>query len=231
MSKILVVAATGLEIQPLLKEMAFEKALAPKLNLYRFQEKEVAVLTTGVGMVATAFEMGKTLALHKFNIAINLGVAGSFNEKIAVGEVVNVVSDCFADLGAQDGEAFLSLPEMGLMDEDDFPFEKNWLKNNFQTESREIKNLSKVIGISVNKVHGDERSIENVVLRLNPDTESMEGAAFFYACFFEALPCLQIRAISNKVERRNKENWNMGLAIKNLNNKAIELLSILVKST
>jgi futalosine hydrolase len=35
---------------------------------------------------------------------------------------------------------------------------------------------------------------------------------------------VQIRAVSNYVEPRNKENWQMGLAIKNLNEYLITLL-------
>ena len=63
-----------------------------------------------------------------------------------------------------------------------------------------------------------------MVERLNPQLESMEGAAFFYACEEYKLPCLQIRAVSNYVEKRNRANWDIPLAIKNLNNFAIEMI-------
>jgi futalosine hydrolase len=53
----------------------------------------------------------------------------------------------------------------------------------------------------------------------------MEGAAFFYACRQFNIPCLQIRAVSNYVEKRNRDNWDIPLAIKNLNNFAIELVN------
>jgi futalosine hydrolase len=45
----------------------------------------------------------------------------------------------------------------------------------------------------------------------------MEGAAVFYVAQQEKIPALQIRAISNLVEKRNKDNWDIPLAIKNLN--------------
>ena len=45
----------------------------------------------------------------------------------------------------------------------------------------------------------------------------MEGAAVFKVCKEMKVPCIQIRSISNKVERRNKENWDLDLAISNLN--------------
>jgi futalosine hydrolase len=36
---------------------------------------------------------------------------------------------------------------------------------------------------------------------------------------------MQIRSISNKVERRNKENWDVNLAIKNLNIEVEKILN------
>jgi futalosine hydrolase len=50
----------------------------------------------------------------------------------------------------------------------------------------------------------------------------MEGAAFFYACEEANVDGLQVRAISNYVEKRNKENWNLALAVKNLNDWLIQ---------
>jgi len=43
-------------------------------------------------------------------------------------------------------------------------------------------------------VHGNDDSIAAIVERLNPQLESMEGAAFFYACRELKVPCIQIRA-------------------------------------
>jgi futalosine hydrolase len=60
---------------------------------------------------------------------------------------------------------------------------------------------------------------------LNVQIESMEGAAFFYACRQAGVPCMQIRAVSNYVEKRNRDNWQIGLAVKNLNTFAVECKS------
>ncbi len=53
----------------------------------------------------------------------------------------------------------------------------------------------------------------------------MEGAAFFYACREAQVHYVQIRAVSNYVEKRNRDAWQIGLAIKNLNTFAAELLA------
>ena len=51
----------------------------------------------------------------------------------------------------------------------------------------------------------------------------MEGAAFFQACMTEGVAFSEIRAISNYVEPRNRDNWKIAEAIENLNKTLIEL--------
>jgi len=53
----------------------------------------------------------------------------------------------------------------------------------------------------------------------------MEGAAVLYCCEQLGIPCLQIRSVSNYVEPRNRNNWEIALAISNLNKWAIEFLT------
>ena len=45
----------------------------------------------------------------------------------------------------------------------------------------------------------------------------MEGAAVFRICQSFNTRCIQIRSISNFVEKRKKSVWNLSLAISNLN--------------
>ena len=79
----------------------------------------------------------------------------------------------------------------------------------------------------MNTVHGNMASIEKVIKKYKPEIESMEGAAFFYVCEKENIPSIQLRAISNYVERRNKDNWNIPLALQNLKLALEKLLSAL----
>jgi futalosine hydrolase len=65
-------------------------------------------------------------------------------------------------------------------------------------------------------VHGNEESIREIEKRTPAQVESMEGAAFLYACRLENVPCMQIRAISNYVEKRNRSKWKIELAQSNL---------------
>lgn len=200
--RILVVAATEFEVESLKSEV---------LSL----TSHITYLISGVGMVATAFALGRHLATNRYDLAINLGIAGSFDQSIALGEVVEVVEDCFSELGAEDDDEFLSIEKLGFGDAH--------FKSSARLYDHGIADIRQVSGVTVNTVHGNEASIAKLACRIEPQLESMEGAAFFYACKQAGVPCIQIRAVSNYVEKRNRDAWQIGLAIKNLNTFAAEL--------
>jgi futalosine hydrolase len=52
----------------------------------------------------------------------------------------------------------------------------------------------------------------------------MEGAAFMYACTVHEVPFAQVRAVSNVVEPRNRANWALSQAIRNLGATALQIL-------
>lgn len=217
--KILLVSATKNEIAPLL--IKFRK-ISEKQNIssYRFSKHTVDVLITGAGMTAAAFHLGKTLD-KKYELAINAGIAGCFKKNIPLGAVVNVVSDRFADFGAEDGHLFRTATEIGLSK-----------TISYQCSYFKIRGIRKVLdkfcsvnGITVNTVHGNLTSIKKAIRKFNPDIESMEGAAFFLACNNDKIPSIQIRSISNRVERRDKRNWKIDLAVSNLSAGLEKILS------
>lgn len=202
--KILVAAATEPEIR------AVKESLAGRVDF----------LITDVGMVATAFALGKHLAAHQYDLVLNLGIAGCFDRSIALGDVVEITEDTLSELGAENDEQFIPINELGF---GEGGFAATAALNSYTQHA-----LRPVSAITVNTVHGNEQSIARIADRLNAHLESMEGAAFFYACQQYGVPGLQIRAVSNYVEKRNRNNWNIGLAVKNLNTFAVELLSELL---
>jgi len=221
---ILIVSATEFEVKPLQEELA-SQAIKDGAGFYNFGFSKIKFSVTGVGLVATTFHLAKALIEEEYDLVLNAGVAGSYASKFKIGEVVHVVSECFGDLGAEDKDgSFLDLMEMGLQGEKDFPFENGILVN---PASANFQFLPTARGLSVNKVHGFDESIKRIKKKYEVDVESMEGAAVFYTCLQEEQNFLEIRAISNYVEPRNKDNWNMPLAIQNLNKTLIELIEAL----
>lgn len=207
--KILIVAATRAELSGLCT--AFE---LPEGNF--LQTPGFDLLITGVGMTATAFALGQVLP-GNYSLILNLGIAGCYDRDIALGSLLHITVDIFSELGAQNYEEFLTIEQLG--------FGQSTYTALFDTLPPAVAALPKVRGITVNQVHGHADSISRITSRLQPVTESMEGAAVFYCASRFGLRCLQIRSVSNYVEPRNRDAWKIGLAIKNLNDWTVHFLT------
>jgi futalosine hydrolase len=232
--RILVVAATAAEISPFAARLrpnshqhepvAATSERIDRLVRYSGAGHDVDILVSGVGMTATAAWTSRALNRGRYDVAFNFGVCGSFDRALEPGTVVHVVSDCVPELGAEDGEAFLTIQQLRLLGDDEFPFEGGRLVNTSPPQHQALAGLRAVDGITVNTVHGNERSIACVIERVRPDVESMEGAGFMYACLIHGVPFAQVRAVSNFVERRNRDAWKLDLAIRELGSAAWRLL-------
>lgn len=203
--KTLVVTATAAEIAPI------HAALRAR--------RDIDVLVTGVGMVATAARCARRLAQGRCDFALNLGLCGSFDPALTPGVVVHVVTDRLSELGAEDGDAFLPIESLQLP--------SDHVVENLQPPANVALGwLPKVTGITVNTAHGREATIAAVAARCRPQIESMEGAAFMYACRIADVPCAQVRAVSNMVERRNRAAWKIPEAVDALGAVARAILQL-----
>ena len=183
---------------------------ATKSEIRSDKISDLPMLITGVGMVNTAINLTKELNENNYDLVINMGVSGSFSDEIKIGDVVEVIEDCFSEIGFEYGESFSEFSDFDI-------------KTKYKVEGK--TSLRKVKGITVNTVHGNEDSIHNTIERLHPDIESMEGSAVFKVCEEMRVSCIQIRSISNKVERRNKKSWNLPLAISKLNTEVEKIIN------
>lgn len=224
---LLIVAATHAEVLPTLKLLDVENVSDPASHSgLRYKKLHIDVLITGIGMVATAFHLSRHLAGKTYDLAINAGIAGSFSDSLKKGDVVSVTSDCFPELGAEDGNEFISIFDMGLIPPGQFPFTGNELVGTGLQYVQKL-DLRNAKGVTVNKVHGNTQSIEKLKQQYQTGVESMEGAAFFYSCLYVHIPCVQIRSISNELERRNRDNWDIDTAVRHLNSTIHQFLDML----
>jgi len=220
--KILYVTATSSEAGTMKKVSAMMHN--PELN----GKYEISLLVTGVGSISTAWALKQWITINgKPDMAINGGIAGSYKDEFIQGDVVMPVSDCFADAGIEDGDNFLTLSEAGFISKDEFPFNDGLLYADERYSAKMRILLKPVRAITVNTATGSEASRIKLLKKYNPDIETMEGATFFYICCRENIPFLALRAISNRVELRNKNNWNIALALNNLSEKLVDVLLML----
>lgn len=212
--RILLVAATLPELQPWLHSA---DATLIYDNLYEVSsgEHQINVLIAGAAAVPFLYNLSKFIhSTEKPELIILAGIAGSFRNDLPNGSIVEVAEEIWADTGAQDNEgSFLTMFDLGLWNANEYPFRRGTLSN---TKSY-FSDLQQVRSLTVHMVSGTQERIDSLKTQYNPDIENMEGAALYYFAGKEGIPCTQIRAISNLVEPRNREAWEIGLAIKNLN--------------
>ena len=210
--QILLCAATAFEVEPL------EKWLLKHKNY------SVEILITGIGLVSATYQLTKAVSLKRPGMLIMAGIAGAFDPSIQMGEVRAIRHEMLGDMGVEELGRFNSLFAMHLMDHDHFPFSQGRLTADAQILHK--TGLLIADGISVNEISTSVKRREYYSNELGAAIESMEGAALHYVGLMEGIPFLQLRAISNIVGERDKNNWNMKEAIMNLNEEVINQIKI-----
>ncbi len=212
--RVLIVAATAAESALVIERLPHDRV---------YRGHQISILATGVGLVATAASTAAALSSNHYDFALNIGVCGSFDPAYPPGTVVRVGTERIADLGAEDGEQFLSAEELGFT----VGFSVDGTLTPHYWDNRALDALPGVRGISANTAHGHEPSIAALRARLDPQVESMEGAAFVYATLLHHIPAAQIRAVSNMVERRNRGAWKLEEAIATVTATTFDVLDAL----
>jgi futalosine hydrolase len=208
---ILLIAATAKEIEPFFEYYRNTK-----------RAQNIDILITGIGLTAATYHLLKQLNLKKPEFIIQAGVAGCFDEKIPLGEVVAVQKEAIADQCVIEMNKLKTLFDLELLPHDQFPYTKGWLINNH--EILEKTSLKKVNAISVNEITTSPQRVKFYKDAFNPVTESMEGAALHYTCLMEKIPFIQLRSISNYITERNRKNWKLKESIINLNKELIDMI-------
>ncbi len=213
--KILMVIPSVSEYSGISKTFPHLKSL--NHNMYRMFEGRTMVdfLVPGPGIPTMIYYLSKLLVSSRYDLAVLAGICGSYQKCYRPGDVLRVGRDRFGDLGAGSPQGFLTAEEIKLYPPDQV-WTAQWMEDHPGPGDRYASRLHSVAAVTVNTVSGTEEAIKQMNKRYSPDIESMEGAAFFYVCRLENLNFVQIRAVSNLVEPRNRANWEIEKAINNL---------------
>ncbi|MFN8297115.1 MAG: futalosine hydrolase [Chitinophagales bacterium] len=220
--KITIVAATKLELQPLFTK--FQPKSGDFTGLYVINDN-LHFLITGMGMMNTAAHLALYASKYERDFYIDAGICGAFNRHFQVSEVVQIASETYGDFGVENDEDFQDFFDLGFIDKKEDAFQYGLcepINSDFHTKIK----LPKATSITVNKVHGNEKTIKIIQEKYKADTENMEGLAFYYVMKLLKKPSIEIRAISNYVEKRNKDNWNIKDSIENLNAVLQEIITL-----
>jgi futalosine hydrolase len=180
---------------------------------------DVAIVRTGVGPVNAAHAVTLFLAQADARAIVICGVGGAYpSSGVRIGDVVCAASECYGDLGATSPSGFLDMKALGFPIVDGPPPIFNDLPMQiFPIERR-------VPFVTVSSCTGTDTIARELESRTGGAVESMEGAAFMYACLVSGVRFAQVRAVSNMVEKRNRGAWKLGEAIEALNEVGLDLI-------
>lgn len=178
---------------------------------------------SGIGMLAASFALTKLALEDKPDLIIQVGIAGTFDQSLALGSVVTIHEETIGDLGVEEEGKWKDLFDLKLEKSSYHPFEKRKLPNQWLGKYN-LLDLKEVSGITVNEISTNAERIQKLIKKYNPIIESMEGAALHYVARESNIPFIQIRAVSNYIGERNKANWEMKLAINNLNQTLLQYI-------
>jgi futalosine hydrolase len=192
--KILVVTAVAAECQ----------AIAAALP----SGADIALLVAGVGPAAAA--AATAAALTGVDLVLSAGIGGGFGPLLP-GDVAVASSIVFADLGAESPDGFVPLSQLGFGDDryDVAP------KLAVELAERTGGHLGTVLTVAT--VTGTAATAATLGGRY-PDAvaEGMEGAGVAAAGLLRGVPFGEIRAISNLVGPRDRDAWQIPLALQSL---------------
>ncbi len=219
--KVVVTAATTGEWMPALLNI-------PDLYTSNSHRFKVLFHQSGVGMLASAVNLTCLAINDKPDFIIQMGIAGAFDKKINLGKVVAVKHEMLGDMGVIEENKWKDIFDLKLEKSSYHPFEKRKLTNQFLEKFNLLK-LAEVNAVTVNEITTHPDRINQLIKKYEPSIESMEGAALHYVAKEFNIPFIQLRAISNYVGERNKNNWKLPEAIDNLNQMVLKFIDKLYK--
>lgn len=192
----------------------------------------VEYITTGVGTTGTSYYLTKSLTVPdiKYDLVVNVGIAGTFTDKYPLGSVVMVTKEQFGDVGVENRLGFQTLFQYEILDANTIPFRDGALFAPYLSSEIEnaLKGIPKVSGVTNQTLTGSPQKNNLTLQRFSPDVESMEGAAVFYVALMEKIPFIELRGISNIVGERDKSQWKTQKALQSLKDAMKDLFKALI---
>ncbi|MDP9018706.1 MAG: futalosine hydrolase [Candidatus Eremiobacteraeota bacterium] len=176
----------------------------------------VEMLVTGVGPIEAASSVARALAMSRYSLVINAGIAGAFEGAAQVGDGVVVSEECM-ELGLETG-APISLPDGAHVVErasSDLKLVDRLVERGFESKR----------GLTVTRVTATAATAKRLAA-YGVDVETMEGFAVLRAAEMAGVPAIEVRGISNIVTDRELSKWNFPQGVRGLETVLTSLLAM-----
>ncbi len=225
MKPILIIAAMPLET--LLLENALAQPVRFKTGGFEYMEGtlgnlQITVCAGGIGKINAAAATAVMIERNRPQLVINTGCAGAYiGSGLSIGDLVVASDEVLADEGVavEDGWKdlrYMSLPTLNLGGRlcfNTIPLSKHASEKAMQLADYYGVFLMRGRFATVSTCSGTSQRGEELSRHWNVIAENMEGAAVAQVCLRYGLDCLEIRGISNLVEERDLEKWEIRRAV------------------
>jgi futalosine hydrolase len=185
----------------------------------RLGEKTFTLLETGIGITNTTQAL--TVAIHDATpeMVIQIGVGGAYlSSRLKVRDLAIATSESYGNLGVITPDGWQSAEEIGIpllhTDQDyynTFPLDTELASRADSIIQSECPDIVRRSGpfVTVEQCSGLASTGNELAERFNAICENMEGAAAAHICTLYGIPFLEVRGISNRVENRDRKNWDL----------------------
>ncbi|WP_461209692.1 futalosine hydrolase [Desulfocurvus sp. DL9XJH121] len=192
--------------------------------------REALVLVTGVGPLSAALALGRLLGEQSPRGVVNLGVAGAFSGRLALGTTAVVREEIWPEYGLRTQEG---VDARGL----GFPLAETPGGPVYKRIGLDPGGAARELGLAlpgdwplaasltVSGVSADAAVARSMARTYDPDMENMEGFALALGCLRAGLPFLEVRTVSNIVGPREAGGWDLPGALAALGRAARALLT------
>jgi futalosine hydrolase len=229
MGNVLVLSATAFE-QGVLREQVEQRvtsAVAGKEWVSgRMGGRSVLLVATGIGAVNAAHALTCALQARRPDWVLQVGVGGAYPQGgLEIGALALASEEWYGDLGVRTDEGWQGADLIGIPVYGEDGYNKFVLAGECLDRAREVLPEVKVGPFAtVQECSGtDELGLERGA-RFGAVCENMEGAAAAHVCALYGVPFLELRAMSNRVEKRDREQWDLVGAVARAQEAAARLL-------
>lgn len=179
-------------------------------------QENIDVLAGGVGPIVSAVRTSHALFKKRYELVINMGIGGGFQDRAEIGSIVVGTEMIAADFGIEtpDGFYLAEVFELGLSRITSDARLRKRLINAFRLAGLKF---SPGPILTVSTVTGTESTaIEMKKREPKATAEAMEGFGVAVAAQIIGIPVIEIRTISNMVGIRDKKRWRINEALESL---------------
>ena len=191
---------------------AFRRAVDDSFHYEEFHCEE---FISGIGPMETAFSLTSRLSRGTSDLraVLHFGIAGAYHRPHAAGagilDICLATEEIFADMGICHGDGIEHFAASELGARNCFSLNRGLLQEAAGLLAAENITARQGRFLTVSCVSGTRKRGDMLAEMFDGLCENMEGAAVARVCEAFALPCLELRCISNFVEDRNSDNWRL----------------------